>query len=468
MTGNGRIPRRSDLPPAGSRVHLMGVGGAGMRGLAVLLSASGYRVSGCDSVPPVGADDLEGGSIAIRRGHDPSHVEDVDLLVHSSAVPDEQPELKAGRDASVPTMKRARALGALLNNLRLVGIAGTHGKTTITAMTGKVCEAAGLDPTVVVGGRVPEWSAYARPGSGDLAIVEADEYDRSLLQLDPSLAVISSVEPEHLDSYGNLDALNEAYRTFASRAVDRDGVLVCADDQGALAIGSTLGSAASYGFAADATYRVEVVERSGREQRCVLHAPSGDVEFGLGVPGDHNAQNAAAALSSCLVLGGDAGAMATSLEGFRGVDRRLQLLVERHGVAVIDDYAHHPTEVAASLGSLRHSRPDARLVVVFQPHLFSRTELLARDFARALDAADDALVLPIYPAREAPLPGVTSDLIVESASATVRLASKEEALEVARAASETGNASIVFMGAGDVTRLAQMFADEVTSDAVGD
>ncbi len=446
----------------------MGVGGAGMRGLAVLLSASGYRVSGCDSAPPAGADDLEGLKIDVEPGHDPRHVDNIDLLVHSSAVPDEQPELRAGRDASVPTMKRARALGALLNGFRLVGISGTHGKTTITAMTARVCDAAGFDPTVVVGGRVPEWSAYARPGAGEVAIVEADEFDRSLLQLDPSLAVISSVESEHLDSYGSLEGLFEAYGDFARRAADRDGVLVCADDPGAMEIGTAVGSSASYGFAAEATYGVSVLERGGRSQRCALRSPTGEFEFRLGVPGDHNAQNAAAAMGVGIMLGGDVVLMSEALAQFGGVDRRLQLLAESAGVTIIDDYAHHPTEVAASLGSLRLSRPGARLIVVFQPHLFSRTRLLATDFAIALSAADEAMVLPIYPAREKPLPGVSADLIVDAAPAGVRHASSDEALQVVREAVGKGDASIVFMGAGDVTRLAQQAAHEVTGDAVGD
>jgi UDP-N-acetylmuramate--alanine ligase len=415
----------------------------------------------------MGAEDLEGRSIGVETGHDPRHLENVDLLVHSSAVPDEQPELRAGRDASVPTMKRARALGALLNGFRLVGISGTHGKTTITAMTARVADAAGLDPTVVVGGRVPEWSAYARPGTGEVAIAEADEFDRSLLQLDPALAVISSVEPEHLDTYGSIEALVEAYGAFARRAAGRDGVLVCADDAGAMEIGAAVGSSVSYGFAAEATYRVSVSERGGRAQRCALRSPSAEFEFRLGVPGDHNAQNAAAAMAVVMMLGGDVARMADALADFRGVDRRLQLLAESGGMTIIDDYAHHPTEVAASLSSVRHSRPDARLVVVFQPHLFSRTKLLAADFATALATADEALVLPIYAAREVPLPGVSSELIVNAAPADVRLASAAEALQAVRDAVGRVDASIVFMGAGDVTRLAHKAADEVTSDAVG-
>jgi UDP-N-acetylmuramate--alanine ligase len=455
------------LPPAGSLIHLMGVAGAGMRGLAVLLSCSGYRVSGCDSAPLAAADDLEGHTVGIASGHDPDHLQDVDLLVHSSAVPADQPELRAGREASIRTMKRARALGALLNSLRLVGIAGTHGKTTITAMTARVCEAAGLDPTVVVGGHVPEWSGYARPGSSEVAIAEADEYDRSLLELDPSLAVISSVEPEHLDSYGSMSALVEAFRTFASRAADRDGVLVCADDAGAVEIGRDVNTVFSYGFESAADFRVEVVERSGRTQRCRLRFPGGELEFNLGVPGDHNAQNAAAAIAVGLMLRADSVDLADALIDFRGVDRRLQLLVETAGVTIIDDYAHHPTEVAASLDSVRRSEPEARLTVVFQPHLYSRTRAFAAEFAAALSTADEALVLPIFPAREAPLPGVSSDLIVSAGFPRVRAASPAEAIEAVEEAAGGTRSVFVFMGAGDVTALARRAANEVMSDAVG-
>jgi UDP-N-acetylmuramate--alanine ligase len=232
-----------------------------------------------------------------------------------------------------------------------------------------------------------------------------------------------------------------------------------------------VGSFASYGFATEATYGVSVLERGGRAQRCTLRSPNAEFEFRLGVPGDHNAQNAAAAMAVGIMLGGDAASMADALADFRGVDRRLQLLAESDGVTIIDDYAHHPTEVAASLSSVRYSRPDTRLVVVFQPHLFSRTQLLATDFATALATADEALVLPIYPAREAPLPGVSSELIVNAAPADVRLASPAEALQAVRDAVRDavggGDASSVFMGAGDVTRLAHKAADEVTSDAVG-
>ena len=470
------LPRRSDLPPPGAHVHLIGVAGAGMRGLGVLLLDAGYRLSGCDRAGAAGLDELTERGAALSAGHAASHVEGADLVIFSSAVPADHPELRAAAEVGVPVMKRARALAALLNERRLAAVSGTHGKTTITALAGLACSAAGLDPVVAVGGRVVGWNGYARPGAGDVAVVEADEYDRSFLDLDPSLLLISSVEPEHLDTYGTLEELERAYLVLAERARARDGVLYCADDAGARRIGESVGGT-SYGLAADADCRVEVLAREGSRQRCRLTLAAGGWDFDLEIPGEHNAQNAAGALAMALRLAAPSssgallegellgtGALASAFEGFRGVDRRLQLLADTAGLALFDDYAHHPTEVAASLTAVRRAFPERRLVAVFQPHLYSRTRAFADEFGEALGAADEALVLPIYPAREDPLPGVTSRLIADASGGGVRLASKEEALEFALAA--RGPIALVFMGAGDVTELAHQAVRERT-DAMG-
>lgn len=466
------LPRRSDLPPPGAHVHLIGVAGAGMRGLGVLLLDAGYRLSGCDRAGAAALDELTERGAVLSAGHAASHVEGADLVIFSSAVPADHPELRAAAEDGVLVMKRARALAALLNERRLAAVSGTHGKTTITALAGLACSAAGLDPIVAVGGRVAGWHGYARPGAGEVAVVEADEYDRSFLDLDPSLLLISSVEPEHLDTYGTLEELERAYLVLAERARPRDGVLYCADDAGARRIGGSVGGT-SYGLAADADCRVEVLAREGGRQRCRLRLAAGGWDFDLEIPGEHNAQNAAGALAMALRLASassgsaellEAGALASAFEGFRGVDRRLQLLADTAGVALFDDYAHHPTEVAASLTAVRRAFPERRLVAVFQPHLYSRTRAFADEFGEALGAADEALVLPIYPAREDPLPGVTSRLIADASGGGVRLASKEEALELALAA--RGPIALVFMGAGDVTELAHQAVRERT-DAMG-
>lgn len=460
------LPTRADLPSSGSAVHLMGLGGAGMRGLAALMAWEGYRVSGCDRNRTTGGVDLEGASVTFLPGHDPAHVRDVALLVYSAAVPEGHTEVAAARELGIPTLKRARALGAMVNGSRLVGVSGTHGKTTIAAMIAIACRAARLDPSAAVGGRVAAWGGYARRGAGDLAVVEADEFDRSFLELDPHLAVVSSVEPEHLDSYGNLAALSDAFVTFATRAVGRCGVLACADDPGARETAARVSGALTYGLGAEADFRVEALGPGEAAQRCRLHAPTGTLDFALGVPGEHNVCNAGAALGAAILLGADPDPLREALATFRGVERRLELLAERADVAIVDDYAHHPTEVRASLAALRQGYPDRRLIVVFQPHLYSRTLALAADFAEALGAADAAHVLPIYPAREEPISGVTSELIVEAAPAHVRPVTWEEALEVVRRATGTPTA-LVFMGAGDVTELARQAARELGADALG-
>jgi UDP-N-acetylmuramate--alanine ligase len=463
----GELPTRDELPPVGSEIHLVGIGGAGMRGLAVLLAEAGYRVSGCDGAGVEGLDELTARGVHLCAGHDPSHTVDSDLVVYSSAIPHESPELAAAREASVPLLKRARALGALVRGARVIGVAGTHGKTTITALTGLACETSDLDPTVLVGGHMPWWNGFARPGSPDLIVVEADEYDRSFLELDPALAVVSSLEPEHLDTYGTVDALREAYEAFASRAISRDGLVYCWDDAGARALGESFESPLSYGFAPEARYRLEIEASTVETTACRVSWPEGRARFNLRIPGRHNALNAAAGFAAALRMGGDPELIAAGLERFKGVARRLETLLVSGRVTVVDDYAHHPTEVAASIDALRTQHADARLVVVFQPHLFTRTEVFAAEFARALAGADEVLVLPIYPSREHPIEGVTSARIVVYEPDRLREASKEEAVERAVAVAPEEPTVIVYMGAGDVTRLAHEAAGELSGDAVG-
>ncbi|HKK08478.1 MAG TPA: UDP-N-acetylmuramate--L-alanine ligase [Gemmatimonadota bacterium] len=467
----GRLARRSDLPAAGSEVHLVGAAGAGMRALAVLLSGEGFGVSGCDR-SGAAVEEIAARGGRVHAGHDPAHVRGAALLVRSSAVPDDHPELRAARERGIPVWRRARALAALVNDRTLAAVSGTHGKTTITAMTALAAEAAGLDPAAAVGGRVPGWDANARPGSGAVAVVEADEYDRSFLELDPDVAVVSAVEEEHLESYGSLEALEEAYRTFAGRASDRLGVLCCADEPGARSLAREVAGSATYGYAADAGYRVEALSEGGfsgpREAR--LRGPEASFAFRLSAPGDHNLQNAAAALATALRLGAEPGALEEALAEFTGVARRLERLAGSREVTVVDDYAHHPTEVATALAAARRLAGGARLVAVFQPHLYSRTRRFAAAFGRALaGGADRSLVLPVYGAREAPIRGVDASLVVEGAggAGTVLPAGREEVLaEVGEAlAGPSGPTVFLFMGAGDVTELAHEAAGVVEEDA---
>ncbi|MDH3427438.1 MAG: UDP-N-acetylmuramate--L-alanine ligase [Gemmatimonadota bacterium] len=457
------LPRRADLPAEGSSVFLLGIAGAGMRALAMALIAAGYRVSGSDRDDDA-AKTLEEQGVRIFPEADIGRLSSAALVVYSSALPETHGALLAARSAGVPTLKRARALGALVNDMRLVAVAGTHGKTTVTAMVALAAEQSGLDPLALVGGHVPQWGANMRPGSGDLAVVEADEYDRSFLELDPDLAVITSLEAEHLDCYGDLETLETAFENFACRA---QKLLVCADDPGAMRLAARREHARTYGFAADATYRVTVVHSSRSGQSCLLHTPDIQLPFRLGAPGAHNAQNAAGALAAALWFGADSTSLAGSLEHFQGADRRLQVLFESERLVLIDDYAHHPTEVRASLGAVRSAWPGRRLIVVFQPHLYSRTRDQAAAFADALSGADRALVLPIYAARETPIVGVDRDLIIGAAPGIEAMRPGE----VRTLMSADDPTALVFMGAGDVTALAHKAARQasgVTTDALGD
>lgn len=458
------LPRGADLPAPPAEVHLVGAGGAGMRGLAVLLGGAGYRVSGCDRSADARAPELTEAGGRLRVGHDPAHVGGAALVVHSSAVPADHPELEAARRRGVEVWKRARALGALVNDGSVAAVAGTHGKTTITAMAAVAGRAAGLDPTAVVGGEVRQWGTHAVRGDGP-SLVEADEYDRSFLALDPDLVLVSSVEPEHLGSYGDAEALTDAFRRFAARAADRRGVLHCVDDAGARRLGRRLG-ADGYGFGEDAVFRVEELPApaAGAPARARLDAPGGAVEFRLAARGRHNLQNAAGALALVIRLGGDPTALADALAEFRGVSRRLEELVDAGGVAVLDDYAHHPTELRASMSAARAVWPDRELVAVFQPHLYTRTRRLAAEFAAALEEADEALVLPVYGAREDPIPGVDAGTVAD-ASDGLRRVDRERARERAK---EAGPGTVLlFMGAGDVTGLAREVAGEVRRRAMG-
>ncbi|MCZ0934447.1 MAG: UDP-N-acetylmuramate--L-alanine ligase [Gemmatimonadetes bacterium] len=465
--GAPRPAGTADLPAAGAHVHLMGIGGAGMRGLALLLDRAGYVVSGCDRAPADALGDLAANEIRVEREHAPSHTCGVDLLVRSSAVPADEPEVVGAELAGIPVMRRARALGALLNGQPLVGIAGTHGKTTITAMAGHAAAAAGLDPLVLVGGRVDAWNGFTRLGDGP-PIVEADEFDRSFLELHPTLAVISSLEPEHLDTYGSWERLRSAFAEFAGRTRHAGGLIYCHDDEGARELAeacgfSGAGNGFGYGFGEGARCRLE--EAGPRTLR--LSWPEGTIDLTLRVPGRHNQLNAAAACLATLRLGGDPRAAARGLSEFRGVARRLEMIAAWPDLTVFDDYAHHPTEVAASLAAVREAYPDARLTVVFQPHLFTRTRDFADAFTRALTTADEARVLPIYPAREAPLPGVTSELITGGAAATAAPIDRDDALDLVPPEVGAGEAVLVFMGAGDVTDLAHAAVRRRAGDAVG-
>lgn len=398
-------------------VHFMGIGGAGMSPLAEMALLAGARVTGCDASPGPATQHLEERGAVVWQGHDPAHVADCAALVMTAAVPPDHPEVAAARARGIPVLKRAQALGAIVNRGTVVGIAGTHGKTTTTTLTTAVLAAAGMDPTGFVGARVPAWGGNLRRGGDSLYVVEADEYDRSFHQLRPTVAVVTTLEADHLDIYGSLEAIEEAFRVFVD-AVPADGLVAgCADDHGAARLLNRLRGGperiVTYGLGAGAMLRAEDVRATAggqaftvRERGTVLGTAR------LKAPGLHNVRNALAAVAVGRKLRAEWDAIAEGLASYGGVDRRFERVGEAEGVLVVDDYAHHPTEIQATLAAARGGYPERRIVAVFQPHLYSRTRDFAREFGEALAAADVVFLTDIYAARERPLEGVTGELIL--------------------------------------------------------
>ncbi len=439
-------------------IHFMGIAGAGMSALALIVRHRGVAITGCDSdTSGAGADDLTALGVRVWREHDPSHVDGVRAVVVTAAVPRDHPELARARALGLPVVRRADALGELVRagGGASVAVAGTHGKTTTTVMVTEALTAAGRNPTGLAGGRVAAWGGNARIGGDELFVVEADEYDKAFLSLMPTIAVVNNVEADHLECYGSVEALEDAFADFAGRA---ERVIVGADDAGADRVALRLAVPVwRVGIGPTADVRIRAVRLGPGGSRATITLPGGHtVELQLAVPGMHNVRNAAAALGALHALGADVYAGVQALSAFHGVGRRFERLGEARGVAVVDDYAHHPTEVAATLSAARQAFPGRRVVAVFQPHLYSRTALHGEALGKALAAADIVVVAPIYGAREQPLPGVTHHLVVRGATragaATVAVRDRAGlTTHVARAVRE---GDVVFtLGAGDVTRV---------------
>jgi UDP-N-acetylmuramate--alanine ligase len=443
------------VDPADRRpVHFVGIAGAGMSALAELFVRRGATVTGCDAAgDPTG--DLGRLGIAVSTGHDPAHVDGARAVVVTSALPKTHPELQRARELGIPVIRRAEALGEAVSGAELVAIAGTHGKTTTTVMTTEALHAAGQHPTGVVGGRVGTWGGNLRYGSDRVFVVEADEYDRSFLALTPTVAVITNVEADHLDIYADLA---DIHRTFEKFAAPARTIVLCADDPGANRLATpSSAEVIRYGIhSTDARLLALDVRSEGTGSLFEIEYDGemlGEVE--LSVPGLHNVLNALAAIASGLALGVTVEAMRPGLAAFRGVERRFQRLGNISGIEVVDDYAHHPTEIRATLAAARTAFPGRRIVAAFQPHLYSRTRDFAREFGEALAAADAVYVADIYPAREQPIPGVTADLIVDStrdAGGAVAWQGARTSLSSELARSVRSGDVVLTIGAGDITK----------------
>lgn len=437
-------------------VHFMGIGGAGMVALAELLARKGVRVTGCDAKRAPALAELERLGVTVWTGHAPEHVDGAAAVVVTSAVPAEHPELVRARELGVPVVKRAAALGSWVAGGTLVGIAGTHGKTTTTAMTTEILVQAGREPTGLVGGRVSAWGGNLRAGSDDLFVVEADEYDRSFLTLHSDVAVVTNVEADHLDIYGDLAGVRDGFRSFLRGVKPGGRIVVCADDKGAASLLPEFATSGyTYGLGAGAMLRATDVRVVDGRTRCTVHEEGerrGTLD--LPIPGRHNLLNALGAAAAARALGVEWADVAEALSGFRGVGRRFERLGSVGGVTVIDDYAHHPTEIAATLQGARSLFPDRRLVVAFQPHLYTRTRDFVGAFGRALSTADESWITDVFPAREAPIPGVTGAIVADAARAAggqaVHYHPELETLAPELARGLASGDVLVTMGAGSI------------------
>jgi UDP-N-acetylmuramate--alanine ligase len=460
----------------------VGIGGIGMSGIAELLANLGYEVSGSDAKGSDITERLARLGVRIARGHDAAHVGNADVVVVSSAIHPGNPEVAEAMRRSIPVIPRAEMLAELMRLRYGIAIAGAHGKTTTTSMVALLLERAGLDPTAVIGGRLSAFGSNARLGKGDCMVVEADESDRSFLKLTPSIAVMTNIDHEHMESYGSWDALQQAFVDFANKVPFYGAVVACADDAAVRALMPRITRRLiTYGFegsGASITGASPTLEAFGSRCRIVQRAAGGAggraddlVELGalqLRVPGRHNLLNALAAVAVALEVGIPFAKIASGFADFRGAERRFELRGEARGVMVVDDYGHHPTEIAAVIAAARAGL-DRRVVVVFQPHRYTRTRDLLREFGTALGAADEIILTDIYAAGEAPIAGATAEAVeaeVRRSGKPVRLIKALDDLPAAVAASARANDLVITLGAGSIGTLPDRILDALSSGGV--
>jgi UDP-N-acetylmuramate--alanine ligase len=464
------------------RVHFIGIGGAGMSGVARVMLSRGMCVSGSDAKPSALLDELHARGARVHVGHAPANLGDLgagDTLVLNSSIRADNPELAEARQRGMRVIHRTAALASVMAGRRVTAVAGTHGKTTTTSMLTTVLRAAGADPGYLIGGVLNETGLGAEDGSGPDFVAEADESDGSFVLLSPDMAIITNVEGDHLDYYASLAEIEDAFVAFGRRVSGL--VLTCADSPGAEAVAARLevpgparleasgpgrleasgpGRVRRYGESAGADYRLGDVQTQGMTVSFTLsadHSPFGQfvTQMTVHVPGRHNALNAAAAFAAAVELGFAPPRVAAALAGYRGARRRMEPKGEADGVRVIDSYAHHPTELAADLRAAREiTLSRGRVIAVFQPHLYSRTRIFAGDFGAALGLADEVVVLDVYAAREDPEPGVSGQLVADAVPGgrAIFLLDRAEVAPAIVKLAEPGDV-VLTMGAGDVTAL---------------
>ncbi|MDH5833020.1 UDP-N-acetylmuramate--L-alanine ligase [Luteimonas kalidii] len=453
-----------------SRVHFVGIGGAGMSGIAEVLCTLGYKVSGSDTADSATTRRLAGLGATVHRGHSAANVLGTDCVVVSSAIRHDNPELMEARSQRIPIVPRAEMLAELMRFRRGIAVAGTHGKTTTTSLTASVLGEGGLDPTFVIGGQLLAAGANARLGSGDWLVAEADESDGSFLRLNPLIAVVTNIDADHLENYGgDFARVQAAFSEFLHRLPFYGLAVLCIDDPEVAKLAQDMPRhAMTYGLRETADVRAEEVTQHGAAMRFTLCLPDGSrTPVTLALPGRHNVLNALAAAAIGWQLGVEPGAIASALESFEGIGRRFNLLASLRTaqgaqVQLVDDYGHHPKELAAVFDAARGGWPDRRLVVAFQPHRYSRTRDQFDDFAAVLSDVDALVLTEVYPAGEAPIAGADAKALARAIRARGRIdpvvvGSAQELRDVLPDVLQDGDL-LLMMGAGDIGHAAQQLA----------
>ena len=443
------------IPKELGHVHFIGIGGSGMSGIARLVLGMGNRVSGSDVRESPNTKTLRALGAEITIGHDAENLKSPNTVVFTSALWPNNPEYLKAKELGIPTLHRSALLAHLASRGNLIAGAGAHGKTTTTGMIITALNRLGASPSFVNGGVIAEYGASSAFGNGEHFVIEADESDSSFLHYDTSVAVITNVDPDHLDHYGSLEAFQAEFAKFANSA--KSAVVISADDAGAVAVSRLLThkKVITFGEAAGADFRLTEVDATGPNVTFTLSHEGQSASATLKIPGHHNALNAAAAAAAVVGLGYGLSETVQAIASFGGTERRFELHGERRGVRVYDDFAHHPTEVVAALKAARAVVGHGRLITVFQPHLFSRTRLFAQEFADALLLSDEAVVTDIYPAREDPEPGVTGEMIAIRSQRPKNMHYVPNWDDVPSAAANLAKEGdfIITMGCGDIYRM---------------
>lgn len=439
-------------------VHFVGVGGIGMSGLAEILRNLDFEVSGSDLKEGENTRSLRGLGVRIDLGHSASNLKEADVVVYSSAINTTNPEIVSARERGIPVISRAEMLAELMRVKYGVAIAGSHGKTTTTSLVATVLRAAGLDPTVVVGGRMASFGSNAKLGAGDLLVAEADESDGSFLRLTPTIAVVTNIDPEHLDHYGTHERLKDAFLQFIEKVPFYGLAVLCLDHPDVQHLLPQVRQRhVTYGLSQQADYSARNLQFHGTSTRFDVYRHGQSLgEFRVSMPGQHNVQNTLAAIAVADELEVPFDILRQSLESFHGVARRFSVVDQPHGIALVDDYGHHPVEIKATLSAARKAYP-GRVKVAFQPHRYTRTKLLFDDFATAFNDADEVLVADVYAAGEEPIAGADSAHLAEAIRAHghhgVRYLPDRSQMAAQLARDTESGDVIISLGAGDINKI---------------